>query len=177
MPRWMALNAWVAQWRRRRWSQEFWPAGFSERDLSVISKRMRAEVPTEVLNWLRGLRAYYLSGGLLFVHAGINPAIDLHSFLNAPWLTPLRAFDESRHWAWVREPFLRHKPGATGFSGYFVVHGHTPRDAGCAPLVKDQIARFRLNLDAGSFYTGEAKLALIRGAGAEVWTAKGEPRL
>ena len=138
---------------------------------------MRAEVPTEVLNWLRGLRAYYRSGGLLFVHAGVNPAIDLDSFLNAPWLTPLRAFDESRHWAWVREPFLRHKPGATGLFRLFRRARPYAARRRLRAAPHDQIARFRLNLDGGSFYTGEAKMALIRGAGAEVWTAKGEPRL
>jgi hypothetical protein len=37
----------------------------------------------------------------------------------------------------------------------------------------DQIARFRLNLDAGSGLTGLAKMAVIRGDEAKVLTALG----
>ena len=50
-----------------------------------------------------------------------------------------------------------------GFSGLFVVHGHTPNDARRDASHADQIKRFRLNLDAGSGLTGVAKMAIIRG--------------
>jgi serine/threonine protein phosphatase 1 len=126
-----------------------------------------------VLAWLASLRASWRSGDILFVHAGVNPRLDLEAFLAAPWNTPLFRLDEDRHWAWVRRPFLEHRPGREGFSGLFVVHGHTPNDARRDASHEDQIARFRLNLDAGSVLTGVAKMAIIRGPEAEVVAASG----
>ena len=105
---------------------------------------------------------------VLFVHAGVNPQVELEAFLAVPWNTPLAKLDEDRHWAWVRWPFLEHRPGPEGFSGFFVVHGHTPNDARRDASHADQIAGFRLNLDAGSAMTGVAKMAIIRGRHAEV---------
>jgi serine/threonine protein phosphatase 1 len=119
------------------------------------------------------LQASWRSGDVLFVHAGVNPRVELESFLAAPWNTPLAELDEDRHWAWVRWPFLEHRPRKGGFSGYFVVHGHTPNDARRDPSHADQIAQFRLNLDAGSGLTGVAKMAIIRGRQAEVVAAHG----
>jgi len=153
--------------------RELWPDGFRHADLARALQQARAEIPDEILAWLRGLRSHFRSGGLLFVHAGVNPDSDLETFLAAPWDVPLRGLSERRHWAWVREPFLRHKPGRDGFSGYFVVHGHTPRDAGIAPRHPDQIARYRLNIDGGSGFTGEAKMALFVGSSVQVITASG----
>jgi serine/threonine protein phosphatase 1 len=152
--------------------RELWPDGFDAGDLAGISSQARAEVPDDILAWLRALRGNFRSGGLLFVHAGVHPDVELEAFLDQPWDLPLRNLDEDRHWGWVRAPFLGHRPGALGFSGYFVIHGHSPRDAGFAPRAADQITRCRLNIDGGSFMTGEAKMALIRGAAAEVFTAK-----
>jgi serine/threonine protein phosphatase 1 len=136
-------------------------------------ERARAAAPPHVIDWLRGLLPNWRSGGLLFVHAGVYPKADLESFLAKPWNIPLRSLDEGRHWSWVRTPFLSHKPGLGGFSGYFVVHGHTPLDAGHAPRHAEQVARFRLNLDGGSGFTGKAKMAIIRGTSAEVVTVFG----
>ena len=107
------------------------------------------------------------------MHAGVNPYLDLRSFLAAPWNTPLADLDEDRHWAWVRWPFLDFEPGPSGYSNLFVVHGHTPNDARRDPSHADQIARFRLNLDAGSGMTGRAKMAVFRGDEAKVLTAVG----
>ena len=56
-----------------------------------------------------------------------------------------------------------HRPGPEGFGGFFVVHGHTPNDGRRDASHEDQIAGFRLNLDAGSGLTGVAKMAIIRG--------------
>ena len=64
------------------------------------------------------LRPNWRSGDMLFVHAGVNPRFDLEAFLAAPWNTPLASLDEDRHWAWVRWPFLEHRPGPEGFGGY-----------------------------------------------------------
>jgi serine/threonine protein phosphatase 1 len=133
----------------------------------------RASLPPRVQHWLSSLRASWRSGQVLFVHAGVNPQVELETFLAAPWNTPLAKLDEGRHWAWVRWPFLDHRPGTEGFSGFFVVHGHTPNDARRDASHADQIKGFRLNLDAGSAMTGIAKMAILRDSQAEVVTARG----
>ncbi len=134
---------------------------------------IRVALPERVRRWLESLRAYWRSQDVLFVHAGVNPNVELDRFLETPWNEPLAELDEDRHWAWVRWPFLEASPGPGGFSGLFVVHGHTPNDAQPNPSHADQIRRFRLNLDAGSGLTGLAKMAVIRGNEATVLTALG----
>ena len=141
----------------------------------TLLRALRETAPAEVAAWLGRLRANYRSGGVLFVHAGVNPALPLESFLALPWDTPLAGLKEAGHWAWVRAPFLDHMPGANGFSGYFVVHGHTPLDRGHTRDHAEQVQRFRLNLDGGSAMTGQAKMAILRGGVAEVISVQGEP--
>jgi serine/threonine protein phosphatase 1 len=123
------------------------------------------------------LRPSWRSGQVLFVHAGVNPEVELEAFLAAPWSMTLAKLDEDRHWAWVRRPFLDHRPGPEGFSGFFVVHGHTPNDARPKASHADQIAGLRLNLDAGSVLTGVAKMAIIRDRHAEVISTRGPTHL
>ena len=132
---------------------------------------LREATPDWMLEWLRGLRPHARSGEALFVHAGVNPNTALATFLAQPWDEPLARLEESAHWAWVRGPFLDHKPGPGGFSGHFVVHGHTPLDRGHTAGHAEQVRRFRLNLDGGSAMTGMAKMAFLRGGVAEVVTA------
>ena len=135
----------------------------------------RESLPPRVGDWLPSLKSHWRSGGLLFVHAGVNPGVDLESFLAEPWNAPLATLGGDQHWAWVRRPFLSAAPGPQGYGGYFVVHGHTPNDLRSDPSPTDQIRRFRLNLDFGSVMTGVATMAIFRGAGAEVVTARGSP--
>jgi serine/threonine protein phosphatase 1 len=142
-------------------------------DPEALLTLLRIALPQRVRDWLGSLRSHWRSGSVLFVHAGVNPRVDLDAFLSAPWNEPLAELEEDRHWAWVRWPFLEASPGPQGFSGLFVVHGHTPNDARVRPSHADQIRSFRLNLDAGSGLTGLAKLALIREAEATVLTAFG----
>jgi serine/threonine protein phosphatase 1 len=151
---------------------EFLKAGKQPKDLAELLAQARASLPPRVLAWLSSLKPSWRSGQVLFVHAGVNPQVDLETFLAVPWNTPLHKLDEDRHWAWVRWPFLEHRPLA-GFSGFFVVHGHTPNDARRDPSHEDQIAGFRLNLDAGSAMTGIAKMAVLRDSQAEVISAGG----
>jgi serine/threonine protein phosphatase 1 len=133
----------------------------------------RASLPPRVRAWLASLSVSWRSGQILFVHAGVNPQVELETFLAVPWDMPLAELDEDRHWAWVRRPFLEHRPGTNGFSGFFVLHGHTPTDARPKASHGDQIAGYRVNLDAGSAMTGIAKMAIIRGCYAEVVSARG----
>jgi calcineurin-like phosphoesterase family protein len=167
-----ALEAWMANGGERTLA-EFVEADEPPQDLDQLLAAARLSLPERVRAWLESLRACWRSGELLFVHAGVNPRFGLEAFLAAPWNTPLASLDEERHWAWVRWPFLKHRPGPKGFSGLFVVHGHTPNDARRDASHEDQIAGFRLNLDAGSGLTGVAKMAIIRGRSAEVVAARG----
>ncbi len=167
-----ALETWIANGGDRTLA-EFIEADEPPEDLDDLLEAARVSLPERVRIWLESLRVSWRSGDLLFVHAGVNPRFDREEFLAAPWNVPLASLDEERHWAWVRWPFLKHRPGPQGFGGVFVVHGHTPNDARRDASHEDQIAGFRLNLDAGSGLTGIAKMAIIRGRRAEVVTARG----
>jgi len=167
-----ALGTWLANGGDRTLA-EFVKSDPPPEDFDGLIEAARASLPSRVRAWLESLQASWRSGHLLFIHAGVNPEVELEAFLALPWNTPLARLDEDRHWAWVRWPFLGHHPGKGGFGGFFVVHGHTPNDARRAPSHADQIAGFRLNLDAGSGMTGVAKMAVIRGRHAEVVTARG----
>ncbi|MGD0639703.1 MAG: metallophosphoesterase [Roseiarcus sp.] len=167
-----ALETWAANGGDRVIAQ------FAERveppaDLYDLLRAVRASLPARVADWLASLRPHWRSHEILFVHAGVNPRVDLEVFLATPWNTPLDRLDENGHWAWVRWPFLDHAPGPEGWSGLFVVHGHTPNDAKDHASHAEQIERFRLNLDAGSGLTGVAEMAIIRGRRAEVVAARG----
>jgi serine/threonine protein phosphatase 1 len=166
-----ALRAWMANGGDRV-LQQFVVVDRPPADFAELLAAARACLPLRIERWLRDLRPNARSGGILFVHAGVNPRFPLESFLAAPWNTPIADLDEDRHWAWVRAPFLSSDPGRQGWDGYFVVHGHTPNDARRNPEHADQIRRYRLNLDGGSAMTGVAKMAILRGAEAEVVTAR-----
>jgi serine/threonine protein phosphatase 1 len=162
-----ALQVWLSNGGDRVVEELF---GFNAdwSDLRELLLALRETVPSEVAGWLGALRANYRSGEVLFVHAGVNPTMPLEGFLAQDWDAPLAGLKEAAHWAWVRGPFLDHRPGERGFSGYFVVHGHTPLDRGHTRGHAEQVARFRLNLDGGSAVTGMAKMAVLRGGVAEV---------
>jgi serine/threonine protein phosphatase 1 len=167
-----AFDTWTANGGDRTMAEFVKPEQLPE-NLDDMLTQAHASLPPRVRAWLASLRASWRSGQVLFVHAGVNPQVELESFLAAPWNTPLAQLDEDRHWAWVRRPFLEHRPGPGGFRGLFVVHGHTPNDARRKASHADQISGYRLNLDAGSAMTGIAKMAVIRGRDAEVVSVRG----
>jgi serine/threonine protein phosphatase 1 len=141
-------------------------------DAGRLLRSLRQAAPPAVLDWLEALKTHTFSGGVLFVHAGVNPTMQLEEFLAEPWDAAIATLDENLHWAWVRRPFLDYDPGERGFSGYFVIHGHTPLDRGHTRSHAEQVRRFRINLDGGSAMTGMAKMAILRGGLAEIVTAE-----
>jgi serine/threonine protein phosphatase 1 len=167
-----ALDTWIGNGGDRTLA-EFLKIEAQPDYLDDMLTEARASLPPRVLAWLASLRVSWRSGQVLFVHAGVNPQVKLETFLAVPWNISLAKLDEDRHWAWVRRPFLDHRPGTNGFSGFFVLHGHTPNDARPKASHVDQIAGYRLNLDAGSAMTGIAKMAIIRDRYAEVVSARG----
>ena len=171
-----AFDTWLANGGDRTVA-EFLKTEELPESLDDLLAEARASLPPRIRAWLASSRASWRSGQVLFVHAGVNPEVELETFLAAPWNIPLAKLDEDCHWAWVRRPFLEHRPGPDGFSGFFVVHGHTPNDARREASHADQIAGFRLNLDAGSAMTGVAKMAIIRDRHAEVISTRGPTHL
>lgn len=167
-----AFETWMANGGDRTMS-EFFKSEEAPEYISDFLTEARGSLPARVRDWFASLRVSWRSGQVLFVHAGVNPRIELEAFLAAPWNIPLAKLEQDHHWAWVRRPFLDHRPGPEGFSGYFVIHGHTPNDARPEASHAEQIAGYRLNLDAGSAMTGVAKMAIIRGRHAEVVSARG----
>ena len=167
-----AFETWMANGGDRTMSEFFQTEDASEY-IDDLLIEARGSLPARVRDWFESLRVSWRSGQVLFVHAGVNPRIELEAFLAAPWNIPLTKLNQDHHWAWVRRPFLDHRPGPEGFSGYFVVHGHTPNDARSKASHAEQIAGYRLNLDAGSAMTGIVKMAIIRGRNAEVVSARG----
>ena len=72
----------------------------------------------------------WTGGQILFVHAGIDPALPA----DAQPTTALR---------WIREPFL----SAERIGGPVVIHGHTP-------VERPEHMRFRINIDTGAGLNG-----------------------
>jgi serine/threonine protein phosphatase 1 len=167
-----ALQTWIVNGGDKTLA-EFLRFSATPADLDDLLSDACRSVPPHVRDWLVSLKSNWRSGGLLFVHAGVNPNVDLESFLAEPWNASLENLGGDQHWAWVRRPFLSAAPGPEGYSGYFVVHGHTPNDLRSDPSHAEQIRHFRLNLDSGSVMTGVATMAIFRGASAEVVTARG----
>jgi serine/threonine protein phosphatase 1 len=167
-----ALETWMANGGDRTMS-EFFKTEDAPEYIDDLLTEARGSLPARVRDWFASLRVSWRSGQVLFVHAGVNPRNELEAFLAAPWNIPLAKLEQDHHWAWVRRPFLEHRPGPEGFSGYFVVHGHTPNDARPKGSHVEQVAGYRLNLDAGSAMTGVAKMAILRGCHAEVVSARG----
>ena len=83
------------------------------------------------VEWLKSLPLYVERGDYLFVHAGVRPDI------------PLEEQDE-QDLLWIREEFYDVEDHGLP---YTVVHGHTPVD-------EIDVANKRINLDTGSFFTG-----------------------
>ena len=106
-----AFDTWIANGGDRTLAQ-FLKSEKPPESLDDLLIEARASLPPRIRAWLESSRASWRSGNVLFVHAGVNPEVELETFLAAPWNTPLHKLDEDRHWAWVRRPFLEHRPAA-----------------------------------------------------------------
>ena len=90
---------------------------------------IRDSKPT--LEWLKSLPLYVIRGDYMFVHGGVRPDVPLEEQTEQDLL-------------WIREEF--HDAEDHGLP-YTVVHGHTP-----VPQI--DVAHKRINLDTGSFFSG-----------------------
>ena len=84
-----ALDTWIANGGDRTMA-EFVETDQAPEDLDALLKTARAALPPRVRAWLESLRASWRSGDILFVHAGVNPQVELEAFLALPWNTPAR---------------------------------------------------------------------------------------
>ena len=57
-----------------------------------------------------------------------------------------------------------------GHHGFFIVHGHTKPDYDTISI-NEQIRRYRLNVDGGSYDTGEVRMVRIVGNQATLFMA------
>ena len=171
----VALDA-LANWLRNggaatvRQFQDFEVApGGAEELLTVI----RVAAPERVRDWLASLRSHWRSQGVLFVHAGVNPHIDLEAFLAAPWNTPLAELDEDAHWAWVRWPFLECAPGPRALAAFSSCMATRPTTPGGTPRMRIRSPASASTSTRAQASPGLAKMAVFRGDEVKVLTALG----
>lgn len=119
------------------------------RPLDEINAEARALVPESHVMFLDALPLYHLAEGVLFVHAGVRPGVDLRD----------QAEDDL---LWIRAEFL----DDTRDHGALVVHGHTAIDAATH-------YGNRLNIDSGAAYGGALSVVVIERQDVWLLTEKG----
>lgn len=143
-------------------------------DSSTISPRLGVHR----VNWLKSMKSHLVSGGVLFVHAGLPPDMDIGESLARPWLLDFNNFgkqSQERHWAWVRDSFLDHVPGSDGHQGHFVVHGHSTPSNDRTSISEQLMNRSRINIDGGSYKTGKVRMVHITGNQLNLYEASKSP--
>lgn len=102
----------------------------SNQQVAVLQHAFYEAMPQTHLKFFQNLKSSFTCGDFFFVHAGVNPNIDIER-------------QNERDLFWIREEFLRF----SGDFGKIVVHGHTPvREAEIWPN--------RINIDTGAYATG-----------------------
>ncbi|QIG65801.1 serine/threonine protein phosphatase [Ochrobactrum phage vB_OspM_OC] len=113
-----------------------------ECDYSNFSQELVAD-----LMWLNEhTELYKIIDDHMFVHAGINPYLELDNNV------------QSEDMLWIRKEFLKYKDPMP----YYIVHGHTPYDDDFTKITGDiDIRDNRCNLDGGCVYGGKLVGALF----------------
>ena len=105
-----------------------------------------AAMPSEHLEFIRGLRSCLTIGDIFFAHAGARPGVPLE-------------FQEERDLLWIREDFL-----SSDYSfGKLIVHGHTP-------VANAEWRANRINLDTGAYATGKLTCLRVQGGDFHVFS-------
>lgn len=124
------------------------------RQLRLLRPLLKDILGPARIDLLLSLRtAVALDGGLVFVHAGLNPRIDPERFLEQSW-RDYGLQDGALSPYWIRDEFLDWRQPLPG--GLLVIHGHTIETE--APVVLGH----RIGLDAGCVRTGRLLMAEFR---------------
>ncbi|MET7246869.1 metallophosphoesterase family protein [Methylobacterium sp. EM32] len=116
-----------------------WLATGGDRTLSSYGVAGIADLPTDALSWIAGLKTVHEDALRYYVHAGFRPG--------------RRGIDPSvQARLWIREPFL----SVDYDFGKHVVHGHTPCYAG-----HPDRHPYRTNLDTAPLRTGRLTAAVF----------------
>ena len=112
--------------------------------LASFKARSPDALPSDVVDWVRGLPTFLEDDLRYFVHAGVDPRLPLS-----------RQSDSIR--LWIREPFLSRDHDF----GKHIVHGHTPvrLKSGRRPAPDER--RHRTNLDTGAVFGGALTAAMF----------------
>jgi serine/threonine protein phosphatase 1 len=148
------------------------PGPFDRMPRDKAASLLRASLSVEVLDLVDGAESHRMAGNLLFVHAGLNPAVPIEEWFSTRERVP-RVMHED-HWAWIRFLFLGHEGAFEG--DRIVVHGHTPEDSvmswkGKPKSLAHRLDGSRIGLDGGSFGTGRVAGAEFRNGRYRVFTA------
>ncbi|MFX4300111.1 metallophosphoesterase [Pseudosulfitobacter pseudonitzschiae] len=158
-------------WAMNLWTQnggmalvdECDPEGEFERIDDVA--RMLSERLHAFADFARAGKNHLFIEDLLFVHAGVDPHVDIMAFLGQERFGATRMED---HWAWIREPFLSWRGGWTEHDDLTIIHGHTPHNANrmvdpsAASDYFDLVeTNGRICLDAGAMSRGQLVLLEI----------------
>lgn len=123
---------------------------------------LKEAIGSKVLDCLNESLTHRIVGNLVFVHAGVDPTQPMDK-----WFSKQKRLNimEDNHYAWIRFDFLGHEGKFD--QNRFIVHGHTPETGVLNWKSRDHSFAhrrdgFRLNLDSGSFDTGQIACAQFR---------------
>lgn len=133
--------------------QSYGVAHPADRPVLPVHADAVAAVPAAHVKFLNARPAWLQRGDVVFVHAGIRPAV------------PMAAQTET-DLCWIRSPFLED----TRDHGFLVVHGHTALDA---PTHYGN----RLNIDSSAGYGGPLTAVAIDGRDVWLLTPQGRVAL
>lgn len=126
------LDLWRANGGVETWAA-FGIAAYQRPD--AIVDALRRSVPMIVQDAVRAMVPAHRIGDWMFVHAGLDPRRALED--QPPEVV-----------CWIRDAFLY--PEEPWPFPVVVVHGHTPEE----PFERPTVARHRINLDTGAYFTG-----------------------
>lgn len=91
----------------------------------------------DMIQWLRALPAFWISGNIAMLHAGADPDMPIEKQAQDTLI-------------WGHRHFGRRRP-----DGMWIIHGHTV-------VARPQIRQNRISIDTGAYLTGRLTVATLR---------------